>query len=607
MYHKVLVCFVLLFVLVSAKSDEVFYEKSCPDSSRINRCELQKVCVKAGTKCLSYKTEKKCTDWDRKTVVKKKNVCYQYREVLNQCHRPTGKKICISPGVKKTKKLIIRCKKWVDEKFCTKAEPDCLETKETKLCSVVEPAHFVKGPRNCPDNSHMVFTKTSDDEGHQTVVERSCKPGPAPPSAMQTCTIYNDPHIVNFYGVYNDYQEYEGDFNLATTDDGVFAVHLRFEHKVALPWNYHFTGIMAAAVRVNGQDVVTAYPNGVNIAPTVYLNGKEHPLTVNVDQALPEGGSIRLSGNSIYVFGSNGAQAHIMPNSFDVLINVNIHIPSSIPRSGICVAYSEANSKPVSGLFERTFVTKYVPEAFMYLERNLDAKDEEHAKLRCAAEGFTGGQLENCVFDLMTIALPSSQVAILKSTHEIFASRNSPAEAPVYALQELEAGNMGKIYIAVDNWLRGIYVNGILVPGTVSQVGWTTVQQFSVELKSGDVVAVKAKNDGPIQLPGNPGGILAQIHYVDGRGNSVVVSSDHQWSCVPNPSGDWTDAYVGFANWNGGGPQSIFRLALDQAHNGEGIWRTVYGKPMPGISSAAGWIWEESNTAEYSGCKIVLP
>jgi len=587
----VLLALLAIVAVVSAKDSAVFYEKRCVKSEQV-ACKIQSLCMKVGKECVKYRSSKVCLDWQRKVKVSDEHVCEKYVEVLDQCGRPTGRKACADPRVIKRESVKVSCAKWGTKKFCTKSKVVCQDEKETKLCSTVVPKHVVSGPRSCPNGSHMVFTKTEN--GEQAIVQRSCVEGAAPNYSLQYCSIYNDPHFQNFDNQFYNHQDQEGDFNVATTADGVFATHLRFVKMITGP--FHYAGIVAAAFRVNGQDVFTVYPSGSNALPEVYLNGQKFPLTAN-EHVLTEGGIIRASQNQVMIFATNGAQAIVYPIGWDGLFNVKVSVPSNVARTGLCVANIAEYSNPVTGLFEQEYVTQFHAEAFMTVKRTVDETAEKHANLRCSAAGFTGGRLSACIFDMLTLDHPGDQEIVLSSTKLVEEIHNSFVAHPIVKLPELENRNPAKILVAADNWLRGIYVNGQLVGGTISNIGWTTVQTFETTAKSGDVIAIEVQNAGPADMAaGNPGGILAQIHYTNDRGEQAVVSTDVTWRCMGNPPSNW-DKYTSVVN---------FHAPINQANNGEGIWRNVYGGPLPGISSQAGWIWEYTGTAEYSACKVVL-
>jgi len=587
----VLLALLAVIAAVSAKDSQVFYEKRCVKTEQV-ACKIQSICMKVAKECVKHRSSKVCLDWQRKVKIIDEHICEKYVDVLDSCGRPTGRKACADPKIVKKESVKVFCAKWGKKKFCTKAKTVCQDQKETKLCSSVEPKHVVTGPRTCPNGSHMVFTKTHD--GEQAVVDRSCNQGPAPAYSLQSCSIYNDPHFQNFDNQFYNHQDQEGDFNVATTADGVFATHLRFVRMITGPW--HYAGIAAAAFRVNGQDVFAVFPSGSTALPEVYLNGQKFPLSAN-DHALAEGGFIRASQNQVQIFAPNGAQAIVYPVGWNGLINVKVSVPSNVERTGLCVANIAEYSNPVTGLFEREYITQFHAEAFMNLNRETDETAEKHANLRCSAAGFTGGRLDACVFDMLTMGHPDDQKIVLSSTKLVEEIHNSFVAHPIVQLQEPQQTNPAQIFVAADNWLRGIYVNGQLIGGTISNIGWTTVQRFSTVAKSGDVIAIEVQNNGPADMAaGNPGGILAEIHYYNDRGEQVVVSTDATWRCMGNPPSNW-DKYTSVVN---------FHAAINQANNGAGIWRNVYGGALPGISSKAGWIWEPSGTAEYSACKVVL-
>jgi hypothetical protein len=149
----------------------------------------------------------------------------------------------------------------------------------------------------------------------------------------------------------------------------------------------------------------------------------------------------------------------------------------------------------------------------------------------------------------------------------------------------------GKIAVTVDNYLRGIYVNGKFVRGSISNTEWVTEQVFDVKVQPGDVIAIAGENQyNPRVDPYDWIGMMASVTYTLPSGQKELLTNN-QWYCsngIPKTTNWYNSSFTGFTP------------AIAQAING-GRW----GR-LPKISSSAYWIWHSAFPID-SVCKITVP
>jgi hypothetical protein len=138
-------------------------------------------------------------------------------------------------------------------------------------------------------------------------------------------------------------------------------------------------------------------------------------------------------------------------------------------------------------------------------------------------------------------------------------SANATSDNDVWVRKQIPNGN---IQIAADNKYE-LYVNGRLVGTGIS---WLDVQDYSVYLEEGDVIAIKAENLG------GPAGVISSIIL-----NGEVFLTNSSWKINNLEEADWNEIDFDDSAW-------------DQAKSfgSNDIW--PWGR-RAGIDPMAMWIW----------------
>jgi hypothetical protein len=149
----------------------------------------------------------------------------------------------------------------------------------------------------------------------------------------------------------------------------------------------------------------------------------------------------------------------------------------------------------------------------------------------------------------------------------------------------------GRLDITADNFLRGIWVNNVLLPNSNSNVAWYTDQSFPISFSPGDVITIGATNEyGVYPSGGDRVGILASITYALGAIPNATFVSNSQWLCYPGTP----PASQAYNDFNGFSPASVIGT------NGVDPW----GKRS--ATYYASWIWSSAMTPT-TVCKYVIP
>jgi hypothetical protein len=207
--------------------------------------------------------------------------------------------------------------------------------------------------------------------------------------------VYNDPHLRQFSGQYNEFQ-HEGDFKAAKTEDNVFNVHLRFQRFPGQQW----TGITAAAILVNGIDVVKIYADG-----KVQMNNANFATPQNTNVNLKNGGYVKQSGSLFRVQGANDAYAEIQLlgkwMQFSIM-NVNIYLPNSDKSTGFCEPSDKSGATPRGGLFTERKKSAFKVGAFKQPQFK-SARAKQNAERLCLAAGHAKNTpvFETCLMDML--------------------------------------------------------------------------------------------------------------------------------------------------------------------------------------------------------------
>lgn len=146
-----------------------------------------------------------------------------------------------------------------------------------------------------------------------------------------------------------------------------------------------------------------------------------------------------------------------------------------------------------------------------------------------------------------------------------------------------------ELFLAVDDKLRGVYVNGVLVPNSATSVSWRTVQYFNITAKAGDVVAISVADTNA------PAAVLGELRYKNSAGLDLVVLTNNMWRCAGVNNLDKANNFTNYV-----APQ-IFDP------NGYGTeWQKVEAHTTM-ISTNAEWIWSPEILSKIAVCKIKLP
>jgi hypothetical protein len=141
------------------------------------------------------------------------------------------------------------------------------------------------------------------------------------------------------------------------------------------------------------------------------------------------------------------------------------------------------------------------------------------------------------------------------------------------------------VTLTVDNYVRGITVNGVPVALSGDIDNWQAVKTITLPgpLKTGDVLTITGENQGGVSSPanGNPAAIIASVSFYE-FGTLRIINTDEAWSCDGTP-----------AQTFGANSEST-------------IWFGANGGKLPGIQDSAKWIWN-SDLREKSTCQIIIP
>jgi hypothetical protein len=336
--------------------------------------------------------------WEQAKKVVQKPYCTEYTE-------RDGKKECSKTEFKTETVTVAKCKTHEKKSYCLKRKSKCVAHKLMKRCHKRIPKIIITGPTKCEPGYKLIFVR------EHLHIKRICieVEGPPKPIEYKTCTIYNDPHIKGFKGgaYYNVHKE--GDFLVAETEDKTFVVHNRFKR---MDPKYAWTGIIGAAIKANGIDIVKIYPGS-----KIEINNKPFAAVEGANNDLPFGGSVQKQGKNVQVFGANGARALVTDHG--KLINVMIYVDKNMTTCGLCDGVEKGvNDLPVSGLFEHRLHSEFVSEA-VKLRKFSDVQAEKNAEIRCKAEKLSGNEFKACIFDMMQIKNPSLRKQMLQIEHNL--------------------------------------------------------------------------------------------------------------------------------------------------------------------------------------------
>ncbi|KAL0480279.1 Susd2 [Acrasis kona] len=393
----------VLVILAATTLAKTEYEKKCTKIPL--KCKKISVCLKAQSKCVEHRETptKVCVKYQE--VIKRSKVAYckKYaKPVKDKCgNTPAGPKVCLETGFKTKTVVTKKCVKRGVKRYCHKHKNVCLKKKTKKVCQKIIKKPKITGPKTCKAGEFMKFVV----EGNHT--KRVCTKVVPKKVVYKTCTVYNDPHFTAFKGDRFDYHA-EGDFNLAETADGLFKVHGTFKRFDNQAW----TGIVGAAILVNGKDVVEVKDR------VVYLNKKVWSVAENQLTYVPEnrGGSVLLTKNDFTIISPNQAKVQLAFSTFgnNNIFNINVFVDKddSNVSKGLCAEFSEENKKPVTGLTRKVTVAKTAVNAYK-VKKFDSATDKKNAKIQCLAAGASKKDLDNCVSDLAQASNPKHKVMVL--------------------------------------------------------------------------------------------------------------------------------------------------------------------------------------------------
>lgn len=146
------------------------------------------------------------------------------------------------------------------------------------------------------------------------------------------------------------------------------------------------------------------------------------------------------------------------------------------------------------------------------------------------------------------------------------------------------ASTMDGIVITVDNRYQ-LYVNGALVGQDNDPMGWYQAETWNRYMRSGDVIAVLAMDDGGV------GGIIADVY----RGGALVLSTGSpRWRCTTTAYSGWTSSAYSDLHW----PAAVLH-----SQNGGGAWGY-----QSRFSAASYWIWtNDLNNHNTVYCRATVP
>jgi hypothetical protein len=110
---------------------------------------------------------------------------------------------------------------------------------------------------------------------------------------------------------------------------------------------------------------------------------------------------------------------------------------------------------------------------------------------------------------------------------------------------------------------------------------WQNLKVYSADLKIGDVISIKGKNQGKL-TPSNPAGMLATIQYLNPLGEIEQISTGPKWTC------------------DGTTP-----LLLGK-NSGKTVWNKANKGSIPFINKKAQWIWSNHGT-DSATCTLIIP
>jgi hypothetical protein len=376
----------LLFVASEARR-AVFRTKRCVQKENVT-CKYAKRCVKGAVRCVQRQTQRTCAKRAIRTSYVRKQVrtCVKFEKAPGTRTAATVCLRCAQWGTRTARKAVKRavCVRHHTKRICLKRKRVCIKTKAVQRCYAIKNKYGLHGPKACPAGQYLVFRKRG------RAIYRSCRAGDRSNVPMKTCTSYLDPHNTMIDGKAVEWQ-YVGDFVMAQTDDGVFAVHQRLT-RFATTW----TGTTGMAIMVNGLDVFEYL-----VGNHATLNGKPMNLVDGNVVNFPQGGSVKKAGQTVSVFSPNGA--HVDFVDYGPYANIAVYIPSDIGIKGYCTDKQNAywQKTPAKGLFNFRQKAKFLPGAIQ--ERQFTAEQKEKAKADCVAAGFEAGTVtfKNCVLDAL--------------------------------------------------------------------------------------------------------------------------------------------------------------------------------------------------------------
>ncbi|KAL0476322.1 hypothetical protein AKO1_003500 [Acrasis kona] len=387
---------IAVFILASVTLAKTEYEKKC--TKQPLKCKKISVCLKAENKCVEHRTTPTKTCVKYKEVKKHTKVAYckKYAEpVKDKCgNKPAGPKVCLKTGFKDHTTITKKCVKRGVITYCHKHKSVCLKKKTKKVCQKIVNKPKITGPTYCKPGEFMKFVIRNNH------TERVCSKIIPKKITYKTCQVYNDPHFIDFKGRRFNYHV-EGDYNIAETADGVFKVHATLKRLDHNAW----TGIIGAAVLVNGKDIIEIKNR------EVYLNKKKWAVPSNQIQYIPRGGSILVTGSDITIVGPNQSKVQF-PFSFSGLININVFLDEDDNSNGLCVEFNDETKRPVSGLMRKVTYARVVPEAYFIKEFENEI-EKMNAVIECRAAGARNKDVETCVSDMAQASNPRHKVMVL--------------------------------------------------------------------------------------------------------------------------------------------------------------------------------------------------